>query len=148
MRRLPRRWLKKTSAFVLGVDTNVLVRFFTRDDEVQAEQARRIITSAQNQPIRISVIALVELVWVLTKVKRWPQSEVFAACGGLLQSDDFIVEEAALIEQSLIEAQRAACDLADAVIAAMNARAGCRTTVTFDLDAQALAGMTPAETFS
>lgn len=133
---------------MLGVDTNVLVRFLTRDDEAQAEQAHRLITAAQNQPIYISLIVLVELVWVLTRLKRWPRADVYAACGGMLRSDDFVVEEGVLVEQCLLDAARAGCDLADALIAAMNARAGCVTTVTFDRDAQALAGMMPAETFS
>ena len=143
-----RLWPRKTSASVLGVDTNVLVRFFTRDDAVQADQARRIITAPQNQPIHVSLVTLVELVWVLTKLKRWPRTDVFAACGQMLQSDDFVVEAASLVEQCLLDAERAGCDLADAVVAAVNIRTGCVTTVTFDRDAQALAGMTPAETFS
>lgn len=133
---------------MLGVDTNVLVRFLTRDDAVQAGRAHAIITAPKNQPIHVGLIVLVELVWILTKVKRWPSPDVFSACSGLLQSPDFAVEEAALVEQCLADADRADCDLADALIAAMNARAGCRTTVTFDRDAQALARMTPAETFA
>ncbi len=142
-----RRWPKKTSAFVLGVDTNVLVRFLTRDDPVQSEIARSIITAAENQPIHISLVALVELVWVLTKLKRWPRPDVFEACRDLLRSEDFLIESSSLVEQCLLEAQNARCDLADALIAAVNIRAGCATTVTFDHDAQALAGMTAAETF-
>lgn len=143
-----RHWPKKTSVFVLGVDTNVLVRFLTRDDPLQSEIARRIITAAEHHPIHISLVALVELVWVLTKLKRWPKSDVFRACRGLLRSEDFLIESAALVEQCLYEAENARCDLADALIAATNLRAGCSTTVTFDHDAQALAGMTAAETFS
>lgn len=133
---------------MLGVDTNVLVRFLTRDDAIQSEQARLIIIAPRNQPIHISLIALVELVWVLTKLKRWPKADVFDACRKLLQSDDFEVEAGSLVERCLIDAERASCDLADALIAAVNARNGCRTTVTFDRDAQALAGMAPVETFS
>ena len=145
---MPRRWPRKTSVSVLGVDTNVLVRFLTRDDAVQAEQARHIITSPHNQPIHIGLIVLVELVWVLTKLKRWPRADVYAACSSLLRSDDFVIEDASLVGQCLLDAEQASCDLADALIAAINARAGCLTTVTFDRDAQKLAGMTAARTFS
>ncbi|WP_158409623.1 PIN domain-containing protein [Devosia psychrophila] len=136
------------SAFVLGVDTNVLVRFLTRDDETQAEHALRIITTPQNQPIRVSLVVLVELVWVLTKVKRWPSKDVFEACRGLLRSSDFFVEQGETVEECLSDAQLAGCDLADALIGVMNARAGCTTTVTFDREAQKLSYMTAAESFA
>lgn len=145
---MPRLWPKRMSVFVLGVDTNVLVRFLTRDDAVQSETARNILTSRENQPIHISLVALVELVWVLTKLKRWSRRDVFEVCRDLLRSGDFVIESAALVEQCLLEAENAKCDFADALIAAVNMRAGCATTVTFDHDARTLAGMTAAETFS
>lgn len=133
---------------MLGVDTNILVRFLTRDDQAQAEQAHRIITDTGNQPIRLTLIVVVELVWVLTKVKRWPSPDVFDACRRLLQSSDFVVERAALVEQCILDAEHAGCDLADAVIAALNLEAGCRSTVTFDRDAQRLTDMSAAEDFA
>ena len=136
-----------TSVAVLGVDTNILVRFFSRDDAIQSEQARTLITKAQNQPIHISLIALVELVWVLRRVKRWPLGDVLSLCDNLLLSPDFLVEDGVLVEQSLRDAELANCDLADALIARINLRAGCPTTVTFDQDAQRLPTMTPAETY-
>ncbi|WEK04902.1 MAG: type II toxin-antitoxin system VapC family toxin [Candidatus Devosia phytovorans] len=132
---------------MLGVDTNLLVRFITRDDEAQATLAHEIITRDSNQPIRVTLIVLIELVWVLRKVKRWPSHDVFEVCRRLLQSNDFSVEQSPLIEQAIAEAVEAECDLADALISLMNAKAGCVTTVTFDQDAQKLAGMTPAETY-
>ena len=128
---------------MLGVDTNVLVRFVTRDDPVQSPQSRDFITASTNQPIRICVIALVELVWVLTKGKRWPIDEVFEACGALLNSSDFEIEERELVIRALEDAQNAGCDLADALIALFNKRAGCVATATFDVDAQGLEHMTP-----
>lgn len=133
---------------MLGVDTNILVRFITRDDPVQAELAHRIITDRRHHPLYVSLIVIVELVWVLRKVKRWPAADVFDVCHQLLQSSDFAVEQAELVEQALEEAAVAGCDLADALIALMNIGAGCVTTVTFDQDARKLAGMAPAETFA
>ena len=135
------------SASVLGVDTNVLVRFFSRDDAGQAEQALRIITAPENQPVHVSLVALVELVWVLTKVKHWRSDEVFGACHSLLRSGDFVVEMAPLVEICLMEAENAGCDFADALIARMNERAGCRTTVTFDQRAARLDAMANVEDF-
>lgn len=133
------------SGSVLGADTNVLVRFVTRDDPVQSPKTRQLFTAAANQPIRICVIALVEMVWVLHKGKRWPMDEVFAACLELLNSTDFEFEEREMVIRALDEAQQAGCDLADALIALFNHRAGCESTATFDGNAQRLALMTPVE---
>lgn len=145
MRRSGRGLPKTTSASVLGADTNVLVRFLTRDDPVQSPKSYQLFTDAANQPIRVCVVALVELVWVLHKVKRWPLAEVFDACEELLDSSDFEFEERELIVRALDEARQADCDLADALIALFNHRAGCESTATFDGNAQKLALMTPVE---
>lgn len=128
---------------MLGADTNVLVRFVTRDDPLQSPQSRDLITNVDNQPIRICVVALVEFVWVLTKGKRWPIDDVFGACGALLSSSDFEFEERELVIRALEDAQNARCDLADALIALFNKRAGCVATATFDVDAQGLEHMIP-----
>ncbi len=130
---------------MLGADTNVLVRFLTRDDPVQSPIAKHLFTDAANQPIRICVIALVELIWVLNRGKRWPMEDVLAACAGLLNSSDFEFEEREMVVRALNEAQDVGCDLADALIALSNYRAGCDSTVTFDVNAQKLALMRPAE---
>ena len=133
------------SESVLGADTNVLVRFITRDDPVQSPKTRQLFTDAANQPIFVCVIALVEMVWVLHKGKRWPMDKVFDACLELLNSNDFEFEEREMVIRALDESQQAGCDLADALIALFNHRAGCESTATFDGDAQRLALMTPVE---
>lgn len=130
---------------MLGADTNVLVRFVTRDDPVQSPQARRLFTNGANQPIRICVIALVEMVWVLHKVKRWPLSDVLGACRDLLNSTDFEFEERDVVVRAIDDAEQAGCDLADALIALFNHRAGCESTVTFDSGATRLPLMMSAE---
>lgn len=145
MKRLGRAWQTTTSGSVLGVDTNVLVRFVTRDDPLQSPKTLQLFTDAANQPIRICVIALVELVWVLHKGKRWPMTEVFDACDALLNSSDFEFEERELVVRALDDARQAGCDLADTLIALFNQRAGCESTATFDGNAQGLALMIPVE---
>lgn len=130
---------------MLGVDTNVLVRFLTRDDRIQSPRSFRLITAPANQPIRVCLVAMVEVVWVLSRVKRWPVSDVFGACRQLLESGDFVVEEHELILNALNDAEQAGCDLADAVIALLNERAGCEATATFDVDAQRLSRMVSVE---
>ena len=143
MRPSARPWRKTTSAFVLGADTNVLVRFITRDDAKESPEALALISAANNQPIRICLIALVELAWVLTKVKKQPWPEVFRVCRELLTNDSFEIERPELAEMAISRAESAGCDLADSLIALLNSEAGCETTATFDRRAQRLEQMTP-----
>ena len=127
--------LKTTSASVLGVDTNVLVRFLADDDPVQTPQAIGLLTRPGNQPIHIAQVVMVEAFWVLTKVKKFPARDVIISFRRLLLSDHFIIEESAVMIQALDDAETAGCDLADALIAIVNARAGCEATATFDIRA-------------
>jgi predicted nucleic-acid-binding protein len=134
-----------TSAFVLGVDTNVLVRFLADDDDVQTPLAAKIITNASNQPIFIGIVVLTETYTVLTRVKKFPPAQVIAAMRMMLSSTQFQVEAADIVRHALDDAEEVGCGLTDAVIALQNAARGCETTATFDKRAQRLHAMVAAE---
>ena len=57
---------------MIGLDTNVLVRFLVRDDEDQFERARKLIRrqAQDGQPVRISLLVLLETEWVLRSRAR------------------------------------------------------------------------------
>jgi predicted nucleic-acid-binding protein len=133
------------SVFVLGADTNLLVRFVTGDDPTQSPQSLQLVTKDSNQPIHICIVALVEMVWVLTKVKRRPIQEVLNVCRDLIMSSNFRVEQDDLVARAIEDAATAGCDLADALIALVNQKAGCEATATFDTAAQRLEHMVPVE---
>jgi len=130
---------------VLGVDTNVIVRFLAIDDDRQTPMAGRFMARAENQPVRIALIVIVEAFWVLTKTKKFPRARVFAAFRDLLQSSQFVIEEAELVALALEQAEATGSDLADALIALLNHHAGCEATATFDADAQRLEHMIAVE---
>ena len=141
MKPLAGRWPKTTSGSVLGVDTNVLVRFLAEDDDIQTPQAVLALKTAANQPIYIGRVVAAETFWVLTKVKKCPRQSVIESFRGLLASVDFRVEAEELMNRALDDCERVGCDFADALIALENEKAGCRATLTFDGDALALEGM-------
>ncbi len=130
---------------MLGVDTNVIVRFLAIDDDKQTPLAGRFMARAENQPVRIAMIVVVETFWVLTRTKKFPRPRVFAAFRDLLQSSQFIVEDAGLLALAIEQAEVVGCDLADALISLLNARAGCDATATFDEVAQDLPNMIAVE---
>lgn len=130
---------------MLGVDTNVLVRFLTEDDPVQSPQAVRLVTDKANQPIFISLGVLVETYLVLARVKKLPRADLHAVFGMILGSRGFVVERADLASRALTEAVDGNFDFTDALFSVVHLDAGCVATATFDKRAQGLSGMIAVE---
>ncbi|MEQ8537686.1 MAG: type II toxin-antitoxin system VapC family toxin [Coleofasciculus sp. D1-CHI-01] len=73
---------------MIGLDTNILVRYLTQDDEQQWQQAVTLIQ--QNQPCFIANIVLCELVWVLKGGNyRFHKDEIINTLEAMLHSSAF-----------------------------------------------------------
>ena len=131
---------------MLGIDTNVLVRFLVRDDEAQFEKARRLIRRevAAGRRVFVSQLVLLETEWVLRSRYGLPKSGIIAAISGLLDATDVQFEDESAIEEALFVWKDNAADFADCLIGAQNRRLGCRVTVTFDAKASKLPGFITA----
>ena len=126
---------------MIGLDTNVVVRYLIADDAVQYARARALFDSlGDTDPGFLSLVTLVETSWVLTRGYDVPRAQVGAAITGLLASHQLVVERSDLVRRALTKLDEGA-DFADAVIAEVGAEAGCRETVTFDRRASQRAGM-------
>ncbi len=127
---------------MIGLDTNVLVRYLTQDDPVQSPKATRLIERrlTERDPGFISTVAIVETVWVLERAYWFAAGAIAGAIERILQASVLIVDH----EQEVFTAMTAMKDdrasFADALIGALDARAGCAATVTFDRKDARLAG--------
>lgn len=129
---------------MLGVDTNVLVRFFTRDDPIQFAQAERLFATAEDG-IFVDPMVMAELNWVLRRVYKVPRSEVLAVLRGMADSREFVLGKPDLVLAALSAASTTRCDFSDALIALLHEEAGCSSTATFDIRAQRLPQMISVE---
>lgn len=131
---------------MLGIDTNVLVRFLVRDDEAQFEKARKLIKRevAAGRRVFVSQVVLLETEWVLRSRYALPKIEIIAAISGLLDATDVQLEDEPAIEKVLFVWKDRAADFADCLIGARNRRLGCRATASFDVKASTLPGFVPA----
>jgi predicted nucleic-acid-binding protein len=121
---------------MIGLDTNVLVRYFTQDDPVQSRTANAFIGRLSvDEPGFVSVIVVVEVAWVLESVYRLSDIEIAAVIEQLLQADALVVDCEKEVYTALTVLRSGAGSFADALIAALSAKAGCSATVTFDLKA-------------
>lgn len=128
---------------MIGLDTNVVVRFLVQDDEKQALVATRLIqTLSRERPGFLSAVVLVEIAWVLKGAYKAPRAQISAAIEGLLRSSELVVENAEAAYRALARYQAAARgDFADVFIAEIARLAGAAECVTFDESAANAFGM-------
>jgi len=127
---------------VTGLDTNVLVRYVMQDDPRQSPRATRLIESLSAEaPGFVPVVALVELVWVLSGSYGLARNQVATVLETLLRSKELVIDRADLVIQARNRFATAGADFADALIERTAAAAGCPATMTFDSGAAKAAGM-------
>lgn len=123
---------------MIGLDTNVLVRYLAQDDKDQAALATQLIDGfTPDNPGFVATVGLVETVWVLTRAYGMSRTDIAAVVEGLLRARDLVIEDAEIHYLALGAFQAQPIDYADAVIAQTGRRAGCLETVTFDRRAAA-----------
>jgi predicted nucleic-acid-binding protein len=127
---------------MLGLDTNVLVRFLVRDQEAQFERARRLIEReiGAEEKVLISLMVLLETEWVLRSRYGLHKNQIMDAISGLLDAAELELEDEPAIEEALHHWKNSAADFADCLIGAHHRRLGCRATATFDARAIKLPG--------
>ena len=127
---------------MIGLDTNVLVRFLVADDQRQFERARRLIRHEANSgdPVPISQLVLLECEWVLRSRYRLAKDDILAAFSGLLDSAEVRVEDEACVEEALFVWKEFGAEFADCLIGARYRALECGSTVSFDAKAAKLPG--------
>ena len=126
---------------MIGLDTNVLVRYVTQDDPEQSPLATRLIESldATNQGF-VSLAVLVELHWVLRRAYRVNRTDAAAVVRKLLIAEELVLQEPEAVHRALTWLGDD-IDFPDALISELGALADCSHTVTFDAKAADLSGM-------
>jgi predicted nucleic-acid-binding protein len=127
---------------MIGLDTNILVRYLVQDDPVQSPTATEVIERrlSEQNPGFVSVVAIAEMVWVLDRVYGLSDHEVAAAIERTLQTDVLLVEDEQEVFAAMVALRDGNGSFADALIGALGARAGCACTLTFDRKALRLPG--------
>ena len=131
---------------MIGLDTNVLVRYVMQDDPRQSPRATRLIERlSADDPGFVPLVAVVELMWVLSGSYGLQRTQLIAVLDTLLRSKELIVDRAEVVTQALNRYTATGADFADALVERIAAAAGCSATMTFDAGAVKLAGMTLVE---
>jgi predicted nucleic-acid-binding protein len=127
---------------VIGLDTNVIVRYIVQDDVVQSAKATQIIESLSiENPGFITLVSIVELVWVMQGCYKATKEECVAVLQTLLHTREILLENAEIIVMATNQYSASSADFADCLIERSANYAKCACTMTFDINAAKAAGM-------
>jgi predicted nucleic-acid-binding protein len=80
----------------------------------------------------LSIVVVVETVWVLQRAYGLTRERVVAVIEAMLQSDVFVIEHEQDVFAATVAVKRDRSQFADALIGRLGERAGCSATLTFD----------------
>ena len=117
-----------------GLDTNVLVRYFAQDDPIQSRKAAGIIEHrfTEENPGFISLVTMVETVWILGGVYTLSDQEIVTVVEQMLQADTLVIQNEQEVFTAAMALKTGRASFADALISALGKWAGCISTLTFD----------------
>jgi predicted nucleic-acid-binding protein len=116
---------------VIGLDTNILVRYLTKDDEKQWQKAVEIVESGE--PCFVANVVICELIWVLRgQPYNFTRQEISNTLEIMLQCAVFEWENRSVIYQALQRFKQGNADFSDYLIGGVAQQSGCNITATFD----------------
>ncbi len=119
---------------MIGIDTNILVRYIVQDDEEQARLATSVLEGeldGKNQGL-VSAIVLCELVWVLRRAYGYGKEQVVEVLRSLMSSADLVVDRVDDAWRALREYETGSADFTDYYMGQMNRTLHAETTYTLD----------------
>jgi predicted nucleic-acid-binding protein len=126
---------------MIGLDTNILVRYVTQDHAAQSAAAVKVMESlSPDSPGFLSLVVIAELVWVLHFSYRFNKHEIEQVVERLLRSKELVLEQAEIVSQALRKFRVSRANFADCLIERCGHAAECQYVLTFDKNAAA-AGM-------
>ncbi len=127
---------------MIGLDTNVIIRYVVQDDKRQAKMATELIERlTEDSPGFLTLVCLTEIVWVLESAYAYDHLEIVALLTKLLQISVLKIERQAVVAAALRVFKDGKADFADCLIERVSGNAGCEKTLTFDVTASKTANM-------
>lgn len=124
---------------MIGVDTNVIVRYLVQDDPAQSRRATALF-EREGEQFHLGQIVLCELVWVLSFAYGYRRGQIVPVLRQLLRTAQFEIEAPDIVRRAVEDYARGKGDFADLLIRERNEAAGCGSTVTFDRKLQRVQG--------
>lgn len=118
---------------MIGVDTNVLLRFYVRDHAGQHAAAAEFFRNcSESRPAYVSLVVLVEFMWSLRRTYGYEWEAIHTLLGALATARDIRIERQDIVTEALTRVVETNSGLVDNIVALVNKADGCTSTVTFD----------------
>ena len=126
---------------MIGLDTNVLVRYIAQDDIKQSALATNLIHSlTKDSPGFVSLVSLIELVWVMQSCYKSTKFEILKILETLVTTRELVIENSETVIRAIKVYSGSGADFSDCLIERSANKAGCEYSVTFDINAIKHAG--------
>ncbi|SMN00501.1 hypothetical protein SPONN_1732 [uncultured Candidatus Thioglobus sp.] len=119
---------------IIGLDANILVRFFTGDSLEQTNQVYQIFKKAENEgrELYVSTLVVFELIWVLKSIYKFRRDDILQILLDLTSMPIFKFENVTLIQSCMRDAKSTTFDLSDLLIAHSAKLSKVQSVLTFD----------------
>jgi len=119
---------------MIGLDTNILLRYLVQDDPTQSPKATEIIERrlTERNPGFVSLVSILEIVWVLGTLYKRTRREIAQHIEMILAADTLEVQNAQEVYQAVVALRSGTGAFEDALIGSIGIWRGCRSTLTFD----------------
>ncbi len=119
---------------MIALDTNVLVRLVTRDDEAQAQRAKSAFDAqaGENGGLFVADIVLAELCWTLAHSYGLSRADIARTVRALLDNASLALESTSAVKNALVHFETGSADFPDCLIVAKAGQFGCSHTLSFD----------------
>ena len=119
---------------MIGIDTNVLVRYIAQDDRAQSAAATAFIEQqcTTESPGFVGLVVVVEVVWVCQSAYGATRTDIAEIVRRMLTSRQLLLQDADVVWKALRQFAAGRADFADCLIHQSADSAGCSKVVTFD----------------
>ena len=116
---------------MIALDSSILLRYLTGDDASQSRVAAILVEErlSADEPGYVSIVALIEMIWVLRRGYGYSAEQVDGVVERLLHAAQLEIGDRPAVERALAKKSGG---LADRIIHELGLAAGCTETVTFD----------------
>jgi len=121
---------------VIGLDSNVLIRFVTQDDDIQYKKAAKLIRHAEPQSLCITLPVVLECYWVLERLYKLTKEQLLQFLKMLASSKQYYIPHKEQLYKSILRYEQGAAQFSDALIVVLCNEEGCESVLTFDKKAE------------
>ena len=117
------------------IDSNVILRILTRDDENQFKKAEQLFTRAINGEVMLycGPPVLFEVVWTLEARYKVPSGAILDYLEALLATSGLVIIDRNLVEKAVSKSRQSGIEFPDAYVSVLAEEHECDEIATFNI---------------